>query len=385
MPIKNNEYPITLFEEKHDMKNNSENHMKYYRKDNNKKDDIENNMKDDIKDNKKDEMKDDIKNNEVIHCIRGFESASQPLAYKGFTDIKKMMNSKFGYKEGEISTALDIISVYLKGQKLLYLEAKEYCEFYLNRLMMPCILLSSLCSVISGIFNDFPIAGKFISGGSALSAFLMSLISYYKLDARAEAHKSTAYSLDQLISDCEFTSGKILLSNTLKVKNINKNTDLDKTIIDNDELIDDNKDNIEVYDVYFIQKYINDIEKKVKELKEKNQFIIPSTIINRYLDIYNSNIFTSIKNFQIQELILLNHLKVVYNDCRDIENEIIKNNKSSIYPELYNLFKEKYNEKEEYFVRIFEHRKEVLRLNEDLIKTIKSIKKRKKACCKIFY
>jgi hypothetical protein len=59
-------------------------------------------------------------------------------------DVNEFTNSKFGYKEGEISIALDIISVYLKGQKLLYLEAKSYCEFYLNRLMMPCILLSSI-------------------------------------------------------------------------------------------------------------------------------------------------------------------------------------------------------------------------------------------------
>ncbi len=331
--------------------------------------------------------KENNKDNEFIHCIRGFESVNRPLPYKGFDDIKRMMNSKFGYTEGEISIALDIISVYLKGQKLLYLEAKSYCEFYLNRLMMPCILLSSLSSVISGIFNEVPIANKLISGVSAFSAFLMSLISYYKLDARAEAHKSRAYSLDQLISDCEFTSGKILLSNTTKIKVSDDSILVGeyKEKIDNkekDALVSGNKEKIEVYDVYFIQKYISDIERKVRELKEKNQFIIPSTIINRYLDIYNLNIFSTIKEFQIQELILLNHLKVVYNDCRDIENEIIKNNKTNVYyDKLYDKFKEKYDEKEEYFVRIFEHRKEILKLNRDLTEKIKLIKRSKKSSC----
>ena len=104
------------------------------------------------------------------------------------------------------------------------------------------------------------------------------------------------------------------------------------------------------------------------------------------MDIYNSNIFSSIKEFQIQELILLNHLKVVYNDCRDIENAIIKNKKTDIYPELYESFKIKYNEKEEHFIKIFKHRKGILKLNDSLTKSIKIIKNRKKtSCCKLFY
>jgi hypothetical protein len=334
-------------------------------------------------------------NDKYINCIRGFENITTPLPYKSFADIKRMMNSKFGYKEGEISIALDIISVYLKGQKLLYLEAKSYCEFYLNRLMMPCILLSSICSVISGIFNDVPIANKIISGCSALSAFLMSLISYFKLDARAEAHKSTAYSFDQLISECEFSSGKILLSNItkLKVKDIadddNRHNSMNETNIklntENSDLAEGKNKFIEVYDVHYIQTYINTIERKVKEIKEKNQFIIPDIIIDRYLDIYNSNIFSSIKKFQINEFILLNNLKVVYNDCRDIENTIITNGKNKITPEIERIFREKYSKKEEHFKKIFRHRKKILTLNKKLTESIILIKNREYSCCKILY
>ena len=39
--------------------------------------------------------------------------------------------------------------------------------------------------------------------------------------------------------------------------------------------------NSEKYDLKYIQEYITDIEKKVKEIKEKNQFIIPERIRNR--------------------------------------------------------------------------------------------------------
>ena len=237
-----------------------------------------------------------------VFCARGLEDKDKPLEYKSIYDIKHLMNNKFGYKEGELSTAIDMIALYLKGQKLLYLEAKSYCEFYLNRLMMPCILLSSVCSVVSGIFNEIPLAGKVIAGATALNAFIMSIISYYKLDAKAEAHKMTAYSFDQLISECEFTSGKILLSSSKRVSNVNER---------NKEEEDKNK---EIYDIGYIQKFINDIEKRVKDIKEKNQFMIPDTIRNRYSEIYNVNIFMKIKVFYIRELMLLNDLKVAYKE-----------------------------------------------------------------------
>ena len=108
------------------------------------------------------------------------EDRTELIPYRGFGDVKEMMNNKFGYKEGQLSTTLDIISIYLKGQKILYLEAKSHCEFYLHRLMMPSIFLASLCSVVSGIFNDIPLASKVVAGATAFNAFLMSLISYFK-------------------------------------------------------------------------------------------------------------------------------------------------------------------------------------------------------------
>ena len=136
-----------------------------------------------------------------------------PIPHRGFLSIMDTMNIKFGYNDGKLSTALDLISLYLKGQKMLYLEAKSYCEFYLYRLMIPAIFISSASSVVSGIFYDNTTAVKIVSATSAANTVILSLVNFYKLDAKAEAHKMTAYSFDQLISECEFTSGKILLSN----------------------------------------------------------------------------------------------------------------------------------------------------------------------------
>ena len=113
------------------------------------------------------------------------------------------------------------LATYVRGQKLIYMEAKYYCEIRLNLLMFPAIFLSSLTSVLASVIDKSVQGTSILSGISALIGFLLAVVSYLKLDAQS-THKTSAHQYDKLQSMCEFSSGYYLISTDGKNSNLKK-------------------------------------------------------------------------------------------------------------------------------------------------------------------
>lgn len=200
-----------------------------------------------------------------------------------FSHFSETINDAYIGKRAYNSITLDLIALYLKGQKILYVESKTYCEQCLYYIMLPTIFISSACTVLSISLETYMFGPLIVASLTAFNSFMLALITYLKLDAKAGAHKTSAYQFDKLESTCEFLSGKVLLMRDDKIL---------------EEVIE----------------FVDSVEKKVEEIKDTNQFIIPEIIRCRYSNIYMHNVFAIVKKFRTKFLLDKNRLYLIYQE-----------------------------------------------------------------------
>ena len=198
-----------------------------------------------------------------------------------FREVDTMIDRAYKYPESNNSLICDILATYLKGQKILYTEAKTHCEQRLNFLMLPAIFITALCTILSLVLKEYDFGPTIVSSLNGVNAFILALINYLKLDARAEAHRVSAYKFDKCQSYVEFNSGKILFETKASEE---------------------------------LGEIIKKIQHDVEEIKETNQFILPEAIRYQYPRLHNMNVFAEVKHIQNREMRATNELKDLWND-----------------------------------------------------------------------
>lgn len=181
------------------------------------------------------------------------------------------------------SMMCDVLALYSRGQKILYTEAKTFCEQRLTVLMLPSIFLTICSGILAVSIKSYEYGEIIVSGVNGITAFLLAVVNYLKLDARAESHRGSAYRFDKLQTFLEFSSGKMMFV-TEEHKRLGK--------------------------------IIDETETTIRDIKETNQFVLPEHIRKSFPYLTSINVFSEIKRFLIEE-------QLIVKDARDLINHLV--------------------------------------------------------------
>ena len=197
--------------------------------------------------------------------------------------------SSGGSGNSDSANELDILITYLKGQKNLHLQSKAVCEMWLNMMLIPTLLITTAITICAPFLQAFAWSGGFISGLNAMTACLISLVKYLKLESSVEMFHHTIHQFDKLETSVEFTTSKLMF-----VMEPEQRTRI-------------------------VLEKIQEIEKKVSEIKEWNSQIVPAEVVRVFPVICNVNIFSFIKRVEGAKRVLIAKFKDVKNEIRYIE------------------------------------------------------------------
>jgi len=231
---------------------------------------------------------DDGESETEIHDLKNNVSINRNYKKLSYNEVERSLNKYYENNNSKYSNILDILITYLNGQKTLYLHSHLLTQSRLNGLTIPCIVLTSIITVLAPFIQTYDWNGGVISGLNAVIFCLVSLIHYLRYESSAELFLHLANQYDKLETSMEMTNNRL-------------------TFIEND--IEYNK---------IVLGKIHEFEKQLNDVKESNTVIIPTLVKQVYPIISYINIFSFIKRVETYKKRLIVKLKDVKNEIRYI-------------------------------------------------------------------
>ncbi len=206
-----------------------------------------------------------------------------------FKDIEKSINKYHGVDTDiNYSSEIDILTTFIKGQKSLYIYSKISTQRKLSCLTFPALFISAALTITSPYLSCNPWNLEITSGLNACVTFLLSIISYLKLESMVEAYFQMATHLDAIQTSLELANSKFLLTGS---ENDIKQLTIDK---------------------------FNEVEEKITEFKANNKLLIPEEVKRLFPVITHIDFFSFIKRNKMYRQKLIEKLLAIKNEIEYI-------------------------------------------------------------------
>jgi len=286
-----------------------------------------------------------------LNSKRGFKK----LTYQ---EVEDSLN-KYYTKEIQISSEIDILLTYLKGQKHLFKQASRVTEQKFNLLMFPAIFITGSMTVVTPFMTHIGWSGWIMSILNAILTVMITINNFMKWQAVAAIYLTISNQYDKLGISVEMTRNQYIFIDEGEERNrltLEKMRDTEKRIMD----IQNNYNDIIIpYEVQLLNPIISHINifsfikkiehhkksliMKYKDVKNEIRFVMYRWDKEQTHDKDNSPILNTKKKEE------LDRLQELINKKESVKNQLIQNNSNNVYTYIDNLFIREINNSENYY------------------------------------
>ena len=288
---------------------------------------------------------------------QSFGSKKKTFRKITYQEVEESLNKHYT-KELQLSSEIDILLTYLKGQKHIFKQASRVTEQKFNFLMVPAIFMTGTMTVVAPFMTAIGWSGYVFSVLNALLTVSITINNFMKFQAKAAIYLSISNQYDKLGISVEMTRNHYLFVEDGHEKSkliLEKMSDTEKKIM---TIQNNYNDNIIPYEVQLMNPVISNINifsfiKKIDQHKKN--------LIMDYKDVKNNIRYTMFKWNKEQESFNADN---VLNERRSeeiekmqkllekkelLKNLLIKNNSSNVYSYIDNLFIREIQHSEHYY------------------------------------
>ena len=208
-----------------------------------------------------------------------------------YEDIENALNNDYEKDNYKYSRQLDMLILFIKGQKNIYFQSKNITQAKLFLFMIPTLLITIALTIFAPIIKDYYWSGGVISGLNFLVTSLISIMNFMKLESKTECYNQIASQYDKIETSLEIMSSKLFFVKTDEEKK---------------EMVLSN---------------ILETEVRINEIKDINPVIIPNEIKIIFPIISHTNIFSFIKKIENEKRDLIFQLMHTKNEIHYILNK----------------------------------------------------------------